>query len=250
MSLFLRPSAKSYRSSVCVLFAVCFSLAGCSLFNSKAPDGSQESRLGSGLGILGVEVTQRALPTSGGGAVTNAHYDHVYVDPAWSGSKYLQTITLDDAVQNNVLIDNDLAAKSLVLTKAGESLRWVVFEAGFERPSTKEAVGGAGIEDGLHAEVNFDLNEVEMINPEKLTALVERGRLISGSYFVVGYTDPTGTERGNMKLAQLRALAVAESLMDAGVHKSRIQHKGVGISKNYPTNEQNRRAAIAFVADE
>ncbi len=68
---------------------------------------------------------------------------------------------------------------------------------------------------------------------------------------IQGYTDNTGSRRGNMRLSERRALAVKNYLVEKGVDASRISSKGLGPANPIATNDtaegrqKNRR--IEFV---
>jgi len=183
----------------------------------------------------GVEVGQRALPTHGKNARTNAHVDHVFLDSGAAGYRSVETITIEDAVANDVLATSDFEIVDLKRSHIqGASVEIVRLDRALQRPTQKESVGGYGIDDGISSEVNFDLGESVMLNPEKLSHLVEMAAEIPGQFTVVGYTDPQGSLSLNLGLSISRADAVAEALVNAGVHPSRISVQGMGVSTKYP----------------
>ncbi len=201
-----------------------------------------------------IHLTERATPTTGSTATTNAHYEHVFLDGNAQDHRSLKTIALNDAINNDVLINSDLQTQTLdskrLRSRLSAGPSWLVMDKGYPKPTRKEAVGGEGIDAGMDAEVYFDLNETLMKNPDRLTAMVERSRLIAGEFYVVGYTDATGGEKQNEKLSQERAKAVADALVEAGINKTRVQFKGVGVSNKHSTHELNRRAMVLFVTED
>lgn len=69
---------------------------------------------------------------------------------------------------------------------------------------------------------------------------------------VRGYTDSTGSERGNLNLSQQRAEKVSQALQVRGVPESHISAKGYGHAKPIASNQtpegrqKNRRVEIEF----
>lgn len=192
-----------------------------------------------------IDVAQRALPTKISNVEQAAHYQHVYVDSTSDSAQSLQTISIEDAVKSNVLASSDLQVKPLSDIDK-KSLNWAVFETAAKSPSEIEGVGGVGVESANFAEVNFSLNGTEILNSDHITALVDKSRRVSGIFHVVGYTDETGTEFGNKRLAVDRAKSVAKALIAAGVNQSRVLDAGAGVSRLYPSLEANRRASVTF----
>jgi outer membrane protein OmpA-like peptidoglycan-associated protein len=201
-----------------------------------------------------IQLSERATPTTGSTATTKAHYEHVFLDGNAKDRRSLKSIELNDAINNDVLINSDLQTQTLdskrLRSRVNAGSTWVVMDKVYPKPTRKEAVGGEGIDAGMDAEVYFDLNETLMKNPERLTAMVERSRLIAGEFYVVGYTDATGGEKQNEKLSQERAKAVSDALIEAGINKTRVQSKGLGVSSKHPSHELNRRAIVVFVAED
>ncbi len=69
---------------------------------------------------------------------------------------------------------------------------------------------------------------------------------------VRGYTDATGSERGNLNLSQQRAEKVAQALQDRGIPASHLSVAGYGHAKPLASNltpegrQKNRRVEIEF----
>lgn len=196
-----------------------------------------------------IDMVQRALPTQAANAMHSAHYAHVYIDTSAKSAQSLQTITLADAIASEVLASSDLQVKPLekIDTKA---LQWVVLGKGYSTPTPLEGVGGTGIKGGTFAEVNFAINDSEILNRDPIAELVNKFSRVSGVFHVVGYADETGIEAKNLTLSEDRANAVVLALTAAGVHKTRIVHSGAGISRVYPELAANRRASVSFKVDE
>lgn len=193
----------------------------------------------------GIEAAERALPTRTSNVKEPAHYQHVYIDSAQRNAGSVQTVGLADAVEHNILASSDLQAKPLAKIEP-DSLRWLVIDKGFARPSSLEGVGGAGVAETTFSEVNFPLNEVEIINPENLAVITKVAARLGGVIHVVGYADESGLELSNQDLSERRAKAVAESLISSGVNPIRVKVVGAGVSRIYPGLDQNRRATVAF----
>lgn len=193
----------------------------------------------------GIESAQRALPTRVDNVKQPAHYQHVYIDSQDENAGSLQTITLADAVENNVLASSPLQVKRLdKVDPAG--LRWVVMDRGFHRPSEIEGVGGADVQSKLFTNVNFNVNETEILNKSRLDELLALAARVSGMFYVVGYADETGIESKNLTLSKDRAQAVADALIAGGVNATRVKVAGAGVSRTYPTLAENRHASITF----
>ena len=193
----------------------------------------------------GIDTAQRALPTIATSVSQPAHYQHVYIDTRDANAGSLQTITLEDAVKNSVLASADIQVKRLDHVDA-DSLKWVVLDKGFARPKELEGVGGVDVLNLNFAEVNFALNETEILNPTKLNALLKVAGRVGGVFYVVGYADESGIESKNQTLSQDRAKAVADSLVAGGVNPLRVKATGAGISRTYRGLDANRRASITF----
>lgn len=193
----------------------------------------------------GIDVAQRALASLTDNISQPAHYQHVYIDTADPAHRSLQTITLADAVNSSVLASSDLKVKPLAKIDPA-SLNWIVMEKGFPRPKEMEGVGGADTQPNNFSEVNFATNKTEILNRPKLDKLVALASRVSGVFYVVGYSDETGIEAGNLTLSKDRSKVVFDYLVAAGVNASRITESGAGISRAYPTLDANRRASITF----
>ena len=193
----------------------------------------------------GIEVAVRALPSRLDNISQPAHYEHVYLDSMSASASSLQTISLADAVKNDVLASSDLQVRPLPKIDP-KTLKWAVFEFGSQRPSELQAVGGEDVESNNFSEVNFALNESEILNMDHLAALIAKARLVGGFFYVVGYTDETGSEQHNSELAKSRAQSVATALLAAGIHPTRIIASGAGVSRLYSELEPNRRASVSF----
>lgn len=192
-----------------------------------------------------IDAAQRALPTRTTNVLERAHYQHVYIDKSASNSGSLQTISLEDAVNSNVLASSPLQAKPLDHIDP-QSLTWIVLDRGFARPSSLEGAGGAGLTTTTFAEVNFALNETVILQPERLKTLTDLAQRIGGIFYVVAYADESGLEASNKTLSEERAKSVAEALTAAGVNASRVKATGAGISRIYQGLDANRRASITF----
>ena len=196
----------------------------------------------------GIDVAQRALPTLSDSVRQPAHYQHVYVDGDSQAAVSLKTLPLADAVANDVLASSNRTVRKFDLDSS--KLKWAVLERAGERPSQIEGVGGAGVDTGNLSEVNFDLNEIAIINPERLDKLVRKAQLVSGMFYVVGYADESGIESKNYTLSQQRAESVAAYLANHAIHSSRIKSNGAGISRLYSGLDRNRRASVSFLIEE
>ena len=193
----------------------------------------------------GVDSAFRALPTTKNVVEQPAHYQHVYIESSSKNAGSIQTITLRDAVDHNVLASSDLQVKRLSKVDTG-GLNWVVLDKGNVTPSPLEGVAGANATPITFAEVNFDLNLTEIINPQKLLPLVQLASRVGGIFYVVGYADESGIESKNITLADARAKSVRSALVDAGINPTRIFANGAGISRIYPGLDLNRRTSISF----
>lgn len=195
----------------------------------------------------GIESAQRALPTLSDAAHQPAHYQHVYVDSLSDASESLKTITLADAVANDVLASSDFKVRKMDLDSS--KLKWVVLDRADSRPTDIEAVGGSGIDRENLSEVNFNLNETVIINTEKLDNLIEKANRVSGVFYIVGFADESGIEAKNYLLSQDRAVSVSTYLASRNIHPSRIHHSGAGVSRLYQGLDQNRRASVSFLIE-
>lgn len=195
--------------------------------------------------IKSIETAQRALPTQTGNVKQPAHYQHVYIDSSDPNSGSIQTISLADAVESNVLASSPLQAKPLDKVDP-KGLRWMVMDRDFARPSEIEGVGGADVAAKLFSVVNFDVNKTEILNREKLDELLQLASRVSGMFYVVGYADETGIEAKNVTLSKERAQAVADALMAGGVNSTRVHVSGAGVSRIYPTLRENRHTSVSF----
>lgn len=196
-----------------------------------------------------ITIAQRALPTITNNVSQPAHYQHVYIDANGKNSGSIQTITLADAVASGVLASSDLQAKPLDKIDSAK-LNWVILDKGFSRPSELEGVGGADVSAKNFSEVNFALNESEILEKTKLDALLKVASRVNGMFYVVGYADETGVEAKNLTLSQDRAKAVADALVAGGVNVSRVKFFGAGVSHTYTDLAANRRASIALLIQE
>lgn len=223
------------------------SMTGCALpLSSSPPAASDGHRVHTRTDI---DVAHRALPTLVSNVEQPAHYQHVYIDPLSPSAGSLQTITLDDAVKHGVLASSDFQTKPLSKIDP-DGLKWSVLERGYKRPTEIEGVGGVGIENNNFAEVNFDLNQTDILNPDHLTKLITKAGRVSGVFHVVGYADESGIESRNLKLSAERAQAVAQALTSAGVNRSRVVDSGAGVSRLYPGLRANRRASVTLLIAE
>lgn len=206
-----------------------------------------------------IQLSERALPTSGSSAVTFARVEHVMIEPGnaglaksglnLDGTGNLETISKSDANENGLNISADLPVKKID-SAALSNLMWAVFDTPDARPNQMEAVGGADIDKGIFADLHFNVGESEILDQDKLKALITRSKWVNGKFFVVGFTDKSGTEKGNIKLAKERATAVEKALLDLGIDKSRIQTKGSGVSYTYIDNAKNRHASVTYIGKE
>lgn len=68
--------------------------------------------------------------------------------------------------------------------------------------------------------------------------------------FSIGYTDPRGTELGNIQLSAVRALAVKRALVARGIPGDRVVIQALGASDlanaNDPMSAENRRVVIKW----
>lgn len=92
----------------------------------------------------------------------------------------------------------------------------------------------AGLAESGHVEVPgifFDTAKAE-IKPESEAALKEVVKLLQGEpalkVWVVGHTDNTGVEEGNVTLSQARAAAVVKALVGLGITPARLSAHGAG----------------------
>jgi len=233
------------RTAIFCFFAVW--LTGCSGLKPVEQSDSHSNVVRPDVDSSGIEAAQRALPTINGNSTQRAHYDHVYIDPRDAKARSLKTITLDDAIANDVLASSNLPVVRQEIDT--EKLRWVVFSKADRRPSDIEGVGGFGIEKGNYTEVNFNVNETEILNKEKILPLVSKAGRVSGVFYLVGYADETGIEAKNKTLSEKRANSVKEFLVAANIHRTRIIESGGGISRIYPDLASNRRTSIIFKLD-
>lgn len=216
-------------------------LTGCSVI-SPAPSSSSTTILDA----RGIEVASRALPTQQATVVQPAHYQHVYVDSSDPQAGSLQTVTLKDAVENNVLASTDKKVQRI--DKNG--LNWLVFDKSARQPSEIEAVGGIDVLNNNSVEVNFDTDKTDILNIENLQPLIVKASRVSGVFYVVGYADETGSEGKNELLSQNRAKSVVDTLVAAGVNRSRINDFGAGVSHLYSDLALNRRTSVLFNIDD
>ena len=67
---------------------------------------------------------------------------------------------------------------------------------------------------------------------------------------IIGYTDTTGTEAGNLKLSEKRALNVQQYLIDHGIAKNRLSVKALGqanpIADNKTKEGRNKNRRVEF----
>lgn len=192
-----------------------------------------------------VEVAQRALPTRTGNITQPAHYQHVYIDPRDDASRTVQTISLQDAIHNQVLASADFEVKALEALSA-KPLQWIVLDRGFARPSELEGVGGASAKPTTFADVFFAVGQAHVSDMAAVNALTQLAARLDGVFHVVGYTDETGAEAPNKALSLARAHAVKDLLVAGGVHPGRIEVAGAGVSRTFEGLQANRRASISF----
>jgi len=222
-------------------------LSGCSVWNRVvkgepqavsppvAPPPTFEGR--------GIGATERALPTRLTTVQQSARYEPVFVDADDDMSGSLQTISLSDAVANQVLASSDLLLNRLESLDQ-TAFSWVVLSKDFPRPNELEALAGAGARSSAFAEVHFAPKEAGILDVNRLDPLLKLSSRVSGIFYLVGY----GDERGKLTdvLALDRATAVADALKAGGVNPSRIQVFAGGVSDTYREPERNRRVTIAF----
>lgn len=218
-------------------------LTGCSTVQVLPVPGSSSSLP---LAPPSIESSYRALPTKSGSAIQPAHYQHVYLNSADPNAGSLKTITLKDAVENDVLASSDLH----VVPLSGERLKWSVFDKGLIRPTALEAVGGSDVVSSNVVEVNFDTDKTEILNPENLAQLVKHALRVSGTVYVVGYADETGIESKNETLSLARADVVVDALTQAGIPRAKINRFGAGVSRYYSSLSLNRRTSVSFHIDD
>lgn len=195
-------------------------------------------------------VLQRAVQTEGATSVTPAHYDHVIAGPNSPAITSLKTIPLLDAVQNNVLIEQDYAVKEISSINDAPK-KWVVLEGPIDRPSPLEGAGGDRIEDGIYAVVPFEKTQYQASDLSSLLGnMVRRAQLVPGAFYVVGYTkkgeraDPSNELKKN--LSTERALFVAKAIEDAGIAKSRIKVSDGGVSSLDSSDHPASRVSVSF----
>ena len=228
------------RCSFLLVSAAALGLVGCA-----SPDGTSKvvdvSKSDTGIGSA-----QRALPTVANNVIQPAHYQHVFIDTRNDDAGSLQTISLQDAVENNVLSSSDIQAKPLSKISP-DSLRWIVLENGFPRPKEIEGVGGAHVKQNNFADVHFETNKTEILDVANIEKMLKMASRIDGIFHIVGYADETGIEASNQTLSQDRAKVVSDAIIAGGVSPSRVKAVGAGISCTYQDLSANRRATIAFL---
>lgn len=234
------PEMKNIRLSFLLVSAAALGLTGCA--TQKMPSQPEIT-----VDVdVGIDTAHRALPTKTDNVVQPAHYQHVYIDTRDENAGSLQTISLQDAVNSNVLASSDLQAKPLEKIDPA-SLKWIVMDKGFPRPDSLEGVGGAGVQLNNFSEVNFATNLTEILDRTKLDELLKLASRVDGMFYVVGYADETGIEASNQTLSQDRAKVVSDAIVAGGVSPSRVRAIGAGISRAYQDLGANRRATIAFL---
>lgn len=240
LTAFRACSMSQIRLRFLLCSAAALGLAGCAATHKAPASPAATAKVG-----IGIATAQRALPTITSNVSQPAHYQHVFIDTADVNAGSLQTVTLPDAVNSNVLASSEIQVKPLGKIEPG-SLRWVVLEKGFPRPKELEGVGGADLKASTFTEVNFDLNQAQILDRSKLDEVVKLASRVSGQFYVVGYADETGVEAQNVSLSQDRAKAVSEVLVSAGVNRSRVKEFGAGVSRTYRGLDANRRASVTF----
>ena len=244
---------RAHRSGIACAIAVATSilLSGCASGPKKDaqyPSAVSEQKAAITPVDYGIDVAQRALPSLTNSVRQPAHYQHVYVEGMSEAAESVKTLPLADAVANNVLASSDKRVRKFELD--ADRLQWAVLDRSGNRPSSIEGVGGAGVDSENLSEVNFDLNETVIINPERLDKLIKKARLVSGAFYIVGYADESGIEVKNYYLSQDRSISVATYLANHGIHASRIKNYGAGISRIYSGLDRNRRASVSFLIEE
>ena len=161
---------------------------------------------------VSISAGSRAMPTQTTSVVEPARYQHVFVDSKSPSGRTVQTISLQDAVANDVLASSELEIQRQQAIERG-SLVWIVTEAGgVRRPSDLEGAGGEGAAAVNASEVNFALNEADILNPERLSSLLRVASRLNGVFHVVGYADETGPATRFFDVPEL-----AQQLVDIGV---------------------------------
>jgi outer membrane protein OmpA-like peptidoglycan-associated protein len=231
------------QTTFCIASLVACLSAGCATVTASVVEVNPVELLGPT--PIGIDTGQRALPTISSNISLPAHYQHVYIDTSMKNASSLQTISLADAVSSNVLASSDFQVQTLAKIDPVK-LKWAVLDRGFERPKEIEGVGGAGAQANNFSEVNFIWNGTDILNPDRLQALVSLASRVGGVFHVVGYADESGVEASNKTLSEERAKAVVTALTAAGVNPSRVLAAGAGVSRLYRGLDANRRASIAF----
>jgi outer membrane protein OmpA-like peptidoglycan-associated protein len=240
----------SHSFLISTVLAAALALGGCATSADSQVAESVSNRVPASTKVkdAGIDVAQRALPSLSNSVRQPAHYQHVYVEGDSQAAVSLKTLPLADAVANDILASSNRTVRKFDLDAS--KLRWTVVERAGDRPSLIEGVGGAGVDTGNLTEVNFDLNETVIINPERLEGLVRKAQLVSGLFYVVGYADESGIESKNYTLSQQRAESVAAYLKQHAIHSSRIKSNGAGISRLYSGLDRNRRVSVTFLIEE
>jgi outer membrane protein OmpA-like peptidoglycan-associated protein len=233
------------RSTFLITSALALGLAGCASSQKFIQSTSLTASATQDVVDIGIAVAQRAVPTIKNNVIQPAHYEHVYIDTLDETAGSLKTITLQDAVANDVLASSDLQVKSLNKV-ATNPLRWTVLEDPIDRPKLSEGVGGAGFESSSFSVVNFSTNETQVLDTTKLDGLLKLASRIDGTFYIVGYSDATGVEVKNQTLSKARAQSVADLLLAGGVGTSHIKVFSGGVSQTYESLAANRRASVTF----
>ncbi len=78
----------------------------------------------------------------------------------------------------------------------------------------------------------FDFGKAT-IRPESMSIITNAAKVMNeeipnSTFYINGFTDNVGSAAANLKLSKLRAQAVADALVEAGITKSRISARGLG----------------------
>ena len=78
----------------------------------------------------------------------------------------------------------------------------------------------------------FDFGKAT-IRPESMSIITNAAKVMNeeipnSTFYINGFTDNVGSAAANLKLSKLRAQAVADALVQAGITKSRISARGLG----------------------
>jgi outer membrane protein OmpA-like peptidoglycan-associated protein len=193
-----------------------------------------------------VHTAQRAIPTQIGNAIEPAMVQHVLIDSGDPNLRSLQTISDADAKANELNTASELQVRTLAPVYSAPNQFITLAGSSEENPSTLQAAAGESAQPQVFAEINFKRGTTEMINPERLDNFIRLASRLDGLFYIVGYADETGTYKSNVALSHARAVLIMEKLTAAGVHPTRIQARGAGVSNTYGNPDLNRRASVSF----